>query len=113
MRPCRVAGLTVGHPFRSAESDRVAPLCGRKTKGLQGEHYPQTPIMHSIFRRPNMTVLLLTVYNFAVSTARATRNAVPSFMCAASTCMPTGRPALVVPQGTETPQIPAKLAVTV
>ena len=49
----------------------------------------------------------------ALSTARATRKAVPSFRCAASTCIPTGKPALVAPHGTVTPQMPAKLAVTV
>jgi hypothetical protein len=38
---------------------------------------------------------------------------VPSFRCAARTCIPTGNPAAVEPLGTETPQIPARLAVTV
>jgi hypothetical protein len=56
--------------------------------------------------------LLFRLYSPA-STARATRKAVPSLKCAASTCMPTGNPAFVVPHGTVTPQIPARLAVTV
>lgn len=49
----------------------------------------------------------------AASTARATRKAVDSWKCAASTCMPTGKPAEVAPHGTVTPQMPARLAVTV
>ena len=49
----------------------------------------------------------------AASTARATRKAVLSRRWLARTCMPTGRPADVLPHGTVTPQMPASEAVTV
>src|SRR6516162_7546997 len=62
---------------------------------------------------PTATDSLACSYFCADSTARATRNAVPSFICEASTCMPTGSPDFVAPQGTVTPQMPARLAVTV
>ena len=50
---------------------------------------------------------------WAASTARATRKAVASPKCGPNTCIPTGNPLEVAPHGTVTPQIPARLAVTV
>ena len=48
----------------------------------------------------------------AVSTACATRSIVASSKCLPITCTPIGSPPFVVPHGTDTPQIPARLAAT-
>jgi hypothetical protein len=49
----------------------------------------------------------------AFSTARAARKTVASSKCLPRICAPMGRPCDDSPQGTDIPQIPARLAVTV
>jgi|SRR5271156_5738783 len=49
----------------------------------------------------------------ASSTARAARKTVASSKCLPRICAPMGRPCDDSPQGTDIPQIPARLAVTV
>jgi hypothetical protein len=51
-------------------------------------------------------------YPLAASTVCATRSIVASSKCLPITCTPIGNPVLVSPQGTDTPQIPARLAAT-
>ena len=111
-RPLRRCSRSSGATPASARRRRRS--AARPTDARQGRTGRAAP-RRTVAPWPSVELAarkFLKIYLCAVSMESATRNMVSSLKWGPMICTPMGSPALVSPQGTHIPQMPARLAAT-